>query len=122
MARQARRVPRSRAREEALAAAAAHAQSYDEIVRLRSMNETVRGIRSMADGVRARMGSTVGVSVTGIAGPTGGTPDKPVGLVHLCAGDGDRALHRRVVLGGGRDAVRRRAVVVALHLVRELLG
>lgn len=35
----------------ALAAAAAHAQSYDEIVRLRSMNETVRGIRSMADGV-----------------------------------------------------------------------
>ena len=92
----------------------------DLLERVGAVSEEVA--RAMADGVRARMGSTVGVSVTGIAGPTGGTPDKPVGLVHLCAGDGDRALHRRVVLGGGRDAVRRRAVVVALHLVRELLG
>ncbi len=77
--------------------------------------------RAMADGVRDRMGADVGISVTGIAGPTGGTPQKPVGLVHLCAADARDSIHRRVVLGGGRAEVRRRSVVVALHLLRELL-
>ncbi len=78
--------------------------------------------RAMAAGVRTRLGSDVGVSVTGVAGPSGGTPEKPVGLVHLCAAGPDRALHRRVLLAGDRAAVRRRSVVVALHLVREMLG
>ena len=39
----------------------------------------------MADGVRAALGADVAVAVTGVAGPTGGTPEKPVGLVYLCA-------------------------------------
>lgn len=78
--------------------------------------------RAMAAGVRTRMGADIGVSVTGIAGPTGGTADKPVGLVHLCAAGRERAVHRRVELAGSRADIRRRSVVVALHLVRELLG
>ncbi len=79
--------------------------------------------RAMADGARARLGTDVGVGITGVAGPGGGTPDKPVGLVHLCATSSDGGVvGREVRLGGDRAGVRARSVVVALHLVRELLG
>lgn len=78
--------------------------------------------RAMADGARAALGTDVGVGITGVAGPGGGTPDKPVGLVHLCATTADHALPLRVQLGGDRDAVRHRTVVSALHLVRQLLA
>jgi nicotinamide-nucleotide amidase len=64
----------------------------------------------------------VGVGITGIAGPGGGTPEKPVGLVHLCVSTGERHLSRRVVLPGSRAGIRARSVVIALHLLRELLG
>ncbi len=77
--------------------------------------------RAMADGARAALGTDVGVGITGVAGPGGGTPDKPVGLVHLCVTTADRVLPLRVQLGGDRAAVRERTVVVALHLLRELL-
>ncbi len=76
---------------------------------------------AMAEGARRRLGTTIGVGITGIAGPGGGTPDKPVGLVHLCASTAERTVGRRVVLPGSRAAVRARSVVVALHLLRELL-
>ncbi|MGH3260759.1 MAG: CinA family protein, partial [Trebonia sp.] len=69
-----------------------------------------------------RLCADVGVGITGIAGPGGGTPDKPVGLVYLCAANGERVLSRRVLLPGGRADVRRRAVVIAMHLIRELLS
>ena len=75
----------------------------------------------MADGARARLGATIGVGITGIAGPGGATDGKPVGLVHLCVSSADRSIERRVVLPGSRDAIRARAVVVALHLLRVLL-
>ncbi|MCW2867052.1 MAG: Competence/damage-inducible CinA-like protein [Marmoricola sp.] len=79
--------------------------------------------RAMADGARDRLGTDVGVGITGVAGPGGGTAEKPVGLVHLCATSGDGGVvAREVRLGGDRAGVRARSVVVALHLVRELLG
>jgi nicotinamide-nucleotide amidase len=76
---------------------------------------------AMAAGVRARLHVDVGVSVTGIAGPGGGTREKPVGLVfvHAIAPDGELALD--LTAPGDRDTVRGRATVAALHLVRRLL-
>ncbi len=76
---------------------------------------------AMARGARERLGADVAVSVTGIAGPGGGTPEKPVGLVYLCASgpDGERALD--FVVTGDRETVRARATVAALHLLRALV-
>ncbi len=76
---------------------------------------------AMAHGVRARLGVDVGVAVTGVAGPNGGTEEKPVGLVfvHAVGPDGEEA--RRTELPGDRDMVRGRATAASLHLVRRLL-
>jgi nicotinamide-nucleotide amidase len=76
---------------------------------------------AMAAGARRRLGTDVGVGITGIAGPGGGTPDKPVGLVHLCASTAEHAVPDRVVIPGSRGDVRHRSVVIALHLIRTLL-
>ena len=77
--------------------------------------------QALADGARARLGADVGVGITGIAGPTGGTPDKPVGLVHFCVSNGTTRTPFHVVIPGGRREVRDRAVLVAMHLIRALL-
>lgn len=78
---------------------------------------------ALALGARDRLHSTIGIGITGIAGPGGGSPDKPVGLVHLCvAGPGDALLPRRIVVPGDRADVRARTVTVALHVLREVLG
>jgi nicotinamide-nucleotide amidase len=76
---------------------------------------------AMASGARMRLAADVSVAVTGIAGPAGGTPDKPVGLVYLHAAspDGERA--RELNLPGEREQIRRRSTVAALHLLRTLL-
>jgi nicotinamide-nucleotide amidase len=77
---------------------------------------------ALADGARAALDADVGVAITGIAGPGGGTPQKPVGLVWLAASHGDgRRLTRSVTLPGERPDVRDRSTTVALHLVRQLL-
>jgi len=76
---------------------------------------------AMARGVRTRLGVDVGVSVTGIAGPGGGTPEKPVGLVYLHASAPGAELAADFSWGGDRETVRRRAAVTALHLVRRLV-
>ncbi len=77
---------------------------------------------ALADGARRQLGASVGVGVTGVAGPGGGTPEKPVGLVWLSvAGPGETRVTRSVTLPGGRADVRDRATTVALHLVRRAL-
>jgi nicotinamide-nucleotide amidase len=77
--------------------------------------------QAMAQGVRERLGADVGVAVTGVAGPGGGTEEKPVGLVfvHAAGPEGEEA--RRTELPGDREMVRGRAAAAALHLVRRLL-
>ncbi len=78
--------------------------------------------KALAGGIRTRMGADIGVGVTGVAGPGGGSSEKPVGLVWLSvAGPHGAELTRSVNLPGGRADVRDRATTVALHLVRRLL-
>ncbi len=77
---------------------------------------------AMAEGARRRLGAEVAVAVTGVAGPGGGTPEKPVGRVHLHATGPDGALARTLDLPGERQQVRARATVTALHLLRALLA
>ncbi len=78
--------------------------------------------QALADGARSRLGADVGVGVTGIAGPGGGSEEKPVGLVWLSvAGPDDGRLTRSVNLPGGRSDVRDRATTVAMHLIRRAL-
>ena len=76
---------------------------------------------AMAHGVRERLGVDVGVAVTGIAGPGGGSDEKPVGLVfaHAVGPDGEKAV--RTELPGDREMIRGRATAASLHLVRRLL-
>jgi nicotinamide-nucleotide amidase len=74
---------------------------------------------AMALGARRLTGATVGVAVTGIAGPEGGTPEKPVGLVYLHVSSPAGEQGRRLVFPGGRDQVREWAATTALHLVRR---
>lgn len=78
--------------------------------------------RAMAAGALARFGADAAVAVTGIAGPDGGTDEKPVGTVYFCAllADG-RGMDRNVRLPGNRADVRERSTTVALHLLRRLL-
>ncbi len=79
---------------------------------------------ALADGARTRMGAEIGVGITGIAGPGGGTEEKPVGLVCFSvAGPGEgEHLTRSVTLPGGRADIRDRATTVALHLIRRVLS
>jgi nicotinamide-nucleotide amidase len=75
----------------------------------------------MARGARERLGADVAVSVTGVAGPDGGTEEKPVGLVFLHASGPLGERHLRFDFPGDRATIRGRATVAALHLVRRLV-
>jgi len=77
---------------------------------------------AMAAGVRERLETDIGVSDTGVAGPGGGTPEKPVGLVYLHATGPDGELAADFSVPADRETVRARAAVAALHLVRRLLS
>jgi nicotinamide-nucleotide amidase len=77
---------------------------------------------AMTDGALERFGSQAAISITGVAGPGGGTEAKPVGYVCWCAKLSDGAtLARDLRLPGDRAEIRDRSTTVALHLMRRLL-
>ena len=79
---------------------------------------------AMAAGVRDRLHADIGVSVTGIAGPTGGTPDKPVGTVVIAVASGPEGASsgRTFKFIGDRQMIRLQATQAALDMVRRALG
>lgn len=76
---------------------------------------------AMAEGARERLGADVAISITGVAGPGGGSDEKPVGLVYYHVEMPDLGRGTSFSFPGDRDSIRRRAVVASLHLVRRLL-
>ncbi len=76
---------------------------------------------AMAEGVRKRAGTDFGLSVTGIAGPDGGSEEKPVGLVYIALADDAHTKSRKLMIPGDRQLVRWRASQAALDLLRRRL-
>lgn len=76
---------------------------------------------AMAEGVKRRAGVDFGLAVTGVAGPGGGTQEKPVGLVYVSLSDDAHTEHRRLMLPGDRHLIRHRASQSALDLLRRRL-
>ncbi|HEX6976561.1 MAG TPA: nicotinamide-nucleotide amidohydrolase family protein, partial [Vicinamibacterales bacterium] len=75
---------------------------------------------ALADGIRARTGASVGVGITGIAGPGGGTPQKPVGTVAIAVSSAEGAQVRTFSFVGPRAQVKFWATQAALDMVRRL--
>lgn len=74
---------------------------------------------ALAEGIRRRSGATLGVGITGIAGPGGGSAEKPVGLVHIALANGAVTKERRFHFPGDRDMVRWQASQMALDMMRR---
>ena len=77
---------------------------------------------AMARGVRERLGADVGLAVTGVAGPGGGTAEKPVGLVFIHVETPDASRGGEFSYPGDRESIRRRAAIAVLHLARRVLS
>ena len=77
---------------------------------------------ALADGAAARFGAGVGIGITGIAGPDGGTPEKPVGMVCVCVASGSGRIERTLQLPGDRASVRDRTTTAVMHYLRRLLS
>lgn len=77
--------------------------------------------RAMADGVRSLAGTTFGIGITGIAGPGGGSEEKPVGLVYIALADDNDAIVRKFVFPGDRQFIRQLSVNAALDMIRRRL-
>ena len=78
--------------------------------------------REMASGIRSSLGTDIGASITGIAGPDGGSAKKPVGFVCFNVDGGDLgSIELAPTIPGGRNDIRERSALVALHLIRRLL-
>jgi nicotinamide-nucleotide amidase len=78
--------------------------------------------RALALGAQLRLGADAAVAVTGIAGPGGGTPEKPVGTVWIATAVGEAVESRKIMFGGERDEVRARAAQTALFLLLRAIG
>jgi len=77
--------------------------------------------RGLAESVREKVGTTLGVGITGIAGPGGGSPEKPVGTVHIAVAGPGGTEHHHMVFPGNRDRIRSWTSQAALDLVRRVL-
>jgi PncC family amidohydrolase len=77
--------------------------------------------REMAQGVRKRCGADIGAAVTGIAGPGGGTSEKPVGLVYFAVDDGQEVVVDRIVFPGDRLQVKRSSAERLIGMISDLL-
>src|SRR5229473_3182021 len=90
---------------------AAHAQ--------KTLDEIVQGLAiALAEGIRRHVGSTLGVGITGIAGPGGGSEEKPVGTVHIALSHAGGVKERGVIFPGDREAIRWQASQAALDMLR----
>ena len=107
--------------------------AYDDRIKLESLDvapELIRDHgavsepvgRAMAEGVRRRLGADVGVGVTGIAGPTGGSTEKPVGTVVIAVATAHATTARTLNLAGDRATIRQHSVIAALEFVRRALA
>jgi nicotinamide-nucleotide amidase len=76
---------------------------------------------ALASGVRKALHSSVGLSITGIAGPGGGSPEKPVGLVYIGISDEKNSWSRHRIMPGDRESIRERSTYLALSWLRRLL-
>jgi PncC family amidohydrolase len=77
---------------------------------------------AMANGVRTLLDSDIGISTTGIAGPTGGTPEKPVGLVYIAVATKDYVYHEKHIFHGDREGNKHEAADAALELLIRYLS
>lgn len=93
--------------------------SHDDLERHGAVSEPV--VRQMAVGAQRRFGVPLALAVTGVAGPGGGTPEKPVGLVWVCAALEGHVEARKVQSWGDRQEVRYRAAQAAMELARRQL-
>jgi nicotinamide-nucleotide amidase len=75
--------------------------------------------QALAEGIRRRVGASLGVGVTGVAGPGGGTPEKPVGLVYVALADEGATQVREFRFPGDRDRIRNWAAIAALEMIRR---
>ncbi len=92
----------------------------DLLGRVGAVSEEVA--RAMAEGALRNSAATASLAITGIAGPTGGLPGKPVGTVHLAAAAGKHTLHQHQLFSGDRDAVREASAVAAMELLMRVIN
>lgn len=76
--------------------------------------------RAMAQGARKTAGVDVACGITGVAGPGGGSPEKPVGLVHIAAASADQTIHEKCLFDGDRHAIRLAAAIKAMEMMLSL--
>ena len=80
-----------------------------------------QGAKAMAEGIRSRAGTNIGIGITGIAGPGGGTPEKPVGTVAVAVAVDDEVRVRTFQFIGNREMVKFQAAQSALNMTRLML-